>query len=73
MTLMLHLNCRRVANGKKVGVVEGLVLMGRRLEILHSLLPGAVGYLLGSRYHLVDLRSGWSCSCHWCSHCYMTW
>ena len=70
---MLHLNYRRLANEKKVGVVDALVRMGRRRAILHSLLAGAVGYLLRSRYHLVDLRSDWSCSCHWCSHCYMTW
>ena len=71
--LMLHLSYRHLANGKRAGVVELRVLMGRRHGILHSLLADAVGHLLKNGYPRVDLHSGWSYKCHWCSRCYMTW
>lgn len=71
-----QLSCQRLAVERRVEVVERRVLLGpreRRHRSLHNLLRGVVGYLLPSRYPLANLHSDWSCSCHWCSRCYMTW
>lgn len=73
---IFRLNYQRLAFEMRVEVVELRVLLGRRERhhrSLHNLLPGVVGYLLPSHYPLVNLHSDWSCSCHWCSRCYMTW
>lgn len=64
---MLQLDYRGLAVERRVEMVERRVLVGpleAHHRILRNLLHGVVGYLLTSRYLLVDLHSGWSCSCH---------
>lgn len=76
ITLIPRLNYRRLAVERRVEVVELRFLLGpreRRHKMLHNLLHDVVGCLLRSRYPLVNLHSDWSCSCHWCSRCYMTY
>lgn len=72
--LRLHYQCLAVE--RRVEVVELRVRPGlteHHRRILRNLRHVAVGCLLMRRYPLVNLRSDWSCSCRWCSHCYTTY